>query len=261
MMEEAARGRMQGKVAMVTGGASGLGEAISTLLAREGAAVAVADIDMSGARHLVGRLNASGGHALAVDLDVASEEQWEAAMRQVLAHFGKLNVLVNNAGIAPSGDMEMSFESWRKVMSINLDGTFLGCRAAIRAMRGNGEAGAIVNMSSVMAMVGQSSTAAYSASKGGVRSLTKAAAMYCASQKLPIRVNSIHPGTCVTPLIQAYYDAQPPASLQAQIDRHPIGHLGEALDIAHGVLYLVSEESKFVLGSELVIDGGLLASD
>jgi len=254
-------GRVKGKVALVTGGASGLGEAMVTLLVQEGARVAVADVDRAGAERLAEQLNADGGQALAVALDVASEAQWEEAMEQVLAHFGKLNVLVNNAGIAPSGDMEMSFEDWRRVMSINLDGTFLGCRAAIRAMRGNGEPGSIINISSVMAMVGQPTTAAYSASKGGVRSLTKAAAIYCAKQRLPIRVNSIHPGTCITPLVQAYYDSQPPELLQAQIDRHPIGQLGEALDIAQGVLYLASEESKFMLGSELVIDGGLLASD
>lgn len=254
-------GRVEGKVAMVTGAASGLGVSIATLLAEEGAAVALADIDTDGAERLAQQLTAKGLRAMAVSLDVASEAQWGEAMAQVLARFGKLNVLVNNAGIAPSGDMEMSFELWRKVMSVNLDGTFLGCRAGIRAMRTNGEPGAIINVSSVMAMVGQATTAAYSASKGGVRSLTKAAAMYCAAQRLPIRVNSIHPGTCITPLVQAYYDSQPPSVLQQQIDRHPIGHLGDAVDVAYGVLYLASDESRFVLGSELVVDGGLLASD
>jgi len=171
---------------------------------------------------------------------------------------GKLNILVNNAGIAPEGDMEMSFELWRKGMSVNLDGTFLGTRAGIRAMRSSGEPGSIINISSTMAMTAFPTTAAYSASKGGVRSLTKAAAMYCGAHRLPIRVNSIHPGMCVTPLVAGYYENNPEA-LQAQIDMHPIGHLGTAEDIAEGVLYLASEASRFVLGSELVIDGGFLA--
>lgn len=254
-------GRVSGKVAMVTGGASGLGEAICRLLAREGARVVVADIDETAGEALAHAIAAAGGEALFVPLDVASEADWEVAMARVLGHFGTLNVLVNNAGIAPPGDMEMDFADWRRVMSINLDGTFLGTRAAIRAMRDNGAPGAIVNISSVMAMVGQPTTVAYSASKGGVRSFTKAAAMYCAAHRLPIRVNSIHPGTCLTPLVRNYYETQAPEQLQAQVDRHPIGHLGEAEDIAQGVLYLASEESKFVLGSELVIDGGLLASD
>ncbi|HSB95476.1 MAG TPA: glucose 1-dehydrogenase [Spongiibacteraceae bacterium] len=253
-------GRVDNKVALVTGAASGLGEAIAMLLAREGARVVVADLD-AGGNAVVTAIRAAGGDAFFAHLDVADEDAWCATLQTVIEHYGRLHILVNNAGIAPSGSMEMSFELWRKVMSINLDGTFLGMKHAIKAMRNGGEQGSIVNISSVMAMVGQPTTAAYSASKGGVRSLTKAAAMYCASERLPIRVNSIHPGTCSTPLVKSYYAAQPAAQLQEQIARHPIGHLGEPNDIAYGVLYLASDEAKFVLGSELVIDGGLLASD
>lgn len=254
-------GRVQGKVALVTGAASGLGEAIALLLAQEGAAVAVADIAEQAGQAVVSKIQEAGGHAFFVPLDVTRDSDWAAAMKTILTHEGKLNVLINNAGVAPPGDMEMSFELWRRVNAINLDGTFLGTQHAIRLMRQSGERCSIVNISSVMAMVAQPTTVAYSASKAGVRGLTKAAAMYCAAERLPIRVNSVHPGTCITPLVQTYYDSQPPEVLQAQIDRHPIGHLGDADDIAYGVLYLASDESKFVLGSELVIDGGMLASD
>lgn len=254
-------GRVAGKVALVTGAASGLGEAIATLLAREGAIVLVADIVEQSGQRVVNAISALGHRASFVRLDVTSEADWSNAMAVVAARHGKLNVLVNNAGVAPSGDMEMTFELWRKVNAINLDGTFLGTQHAIRLMRRSGERCSIVNISSVMAMVGQPTTVAYSASKAGVSGLTKAAAMYCAAEKLPIRVNSVHPGTCVTPLVESYYKSQPPELLQAQIARHPIGYLGEPLDVAYGVLYLASDESKFVLGAELVIDGGLLASD
>jgi 3(or 17)beta-hydroxysteroid dehydrogenase len=251
-------GRVANKVAMVTGGASGLGEATSLLLAREGARVAVADVAQEAGERLAERIRTEGGDAMFVPLDVSSESAWDAAMARVQQRCGKLNILVNNAGIAPEGDMEMSFELWRKVMSVNLDGTFLGTRAGIRAMRANGEPGSIINISSTMAMTAFATTAAYSASKGGVRSLTKAAAMYCGAHGLPIRVNSIHPGMCLTPLVASYYASNSEA-LQAQVDMHPIGHLGTAEDIAEGALYLASEASRFVLGSELVIDGGFLA--
>ncbi|WP_157217441.1 glucose 1-dehydrogenase [Flavisphingomonas formosensis] len=250
-------GRVSGKVALVSGAASGLGEAMALLLAREGAKVAVADIAEEAGNSVVDRIAAAGGEAMFVRLDVTCETGWDEAIAAVIARYGKLTVLVNNAGIAPVGDIEMEFELWRKVMSVNLDGTFLGTRAGVRAMRGNAEPGSIVNISSVMAMTASPTTAAYSASKGGVRSLTKAAALYCATHKLPIRVNSIHPGMCVTPLVSGYFDAYPEA-LEAQIASHPIGHLGTAEDVARGVLYLASDESGFVLGSELVIDGGFL---
>jgi 3(or 17)beta-hydroxysteroid dehydrogenase len=253
-------GRVDKKIALVTGAASGLGEAIAKLLAREGARVAIADVDERG-KNVAAAIRDAGGDAIFIPLDVTDETAWSEAMTAVVGHYRQLNILVNNAGIAPPGSMEMSFELWRKVISINLDGTFLGTKHGIKAMRDTGARGSIVNISSVMAMVGQPTTAAYSASKGGVRSLTKAAAIYCAAEKLPIRVNSIHPGTCSTPLVNSYYAAQPPEVLQQQIARHPIGHFGEPDDIAYGVLYLASDEAKFVLGSELVIDGGLLASD
>lgn len=249
-------GRVQGKVALVTGGASGFGEAIVRMLVAEGARVVLADISVERGEAIVREL---GGDTYAkfVQLDVSDEAGWDAAMEVTIGWAGKLNVLVNNAGIALPGDMEMSFEVWRKTISVNLDGTFLGTRAAIRTIARNGEPGSIINIASTMGKTAEPTTAAYSASKGGVRNLTKAAAVHCATHKLPIRVNSIYPGMCETPLVLSYLDAHP-EERDAQIARHPIGHLGEPNDIAYGVLYLASDESKFMLGSELVIDGGYL---
>lgn len=251
-------GRVAGRIAVVTGGASGLGEATVRLLAREGASVVIADINETAGRAIVNEIMAAGHDAAYVALDVTSEAGWDEAIRSVLDRFGRLDILVNNAGIAPIGDMDMSFELWRKVMAVNLDGAFLGTRAAIRAMQAGGHGGSIVNLSSTMGFVAEPTTAAYSASKGGVRLLTKAAAMHCGAKRLPIRVNSVHPGMCVTPLVRGYLDAHPGAEA-AQIANHPIGHLGDAEDVAYGVLYLASDESKFSTGTELVIDGGYLA--
>ena len=257
-METTSRGRVAGKVALVTGAARGLGEAIALLLAKEGAQVAVTDIDEDMGRGVVQNLVDSGADAIFIPLDVGCEEQWEAAMQAVISRFGTLHILVNNAGIAPVGDITMDFDLWRTVMRVNLDGTFLGLRAAIGVMRNNGQRCSIVNISSIMAMAAEPTTAAYSASKGGVRRLTKAAALYCGAEKLPIRVNSLHPGMCVTPLVEQYFEVYPDQRA-AHVAKYPIGDLGEAADIAQGVLYLASDESKFVHGSELVIDGGYLS--
>ena len=250
-------GRVEGKVAFVTGGASGLGEAMVRLLVAEGAQVVVADLSVDRGQALVAEIGEEGAKAIFVRLDVADEANWDEAIEQTLQWAGKLNVLVNNAGIAIPGDMEMAFDAWRKTLSVNLDGTFLGTRAAIRAITRCGETGSIINISSTQGMTAEPTTAAYSASKGGVRNLTKAAAVHCATHKLPIRVNSVHPGMCLTPLVRSYLEEHPD-QLAPQIAAHPIGHLGDPEDIAYGVLYLASDESKFVLGSELVIDGGYL---
>jgi 3(or 17)beta-hydroxysteroid dehydrogenase len=255
-------GRLTGKVAMVTGATSGFGEAIALLFAREGAKVVAAGLAPGDGDAIVSQIQANGGECIYVDFDVSVEAGWATAMATTMESYGKLNILVNNAGIASGeGSMDMSFELWRKIQSVNLDGTFLGTKYAIQTIRRCGEPGSIINMSSIMSRVGNKISAAYCASKGGIAAFTRAAAMHCTTEKLPIRVNSVHPGTCETPLVKSYYATRPAAERKAQEQRHPIGHFGEPNDIAYAVLYLASDESKFVVGSELVVDGGFLASD
>lgn len=253
-------GRVDNKVALISGGGSGLGKASAGMLAQEGAKVAIADINLEAAQQAAAEISSAGDEALALELDVRSEASWHACIEQVMARYGKLNILMNNAGVVAGGDVEnSSLEEWHKIMSVNLDGVFLGTQCGIRAMRETGEPGSIINMSSIEGMVGHPMVAAYNASKGGVRTLTKSAALYCAQQRLPIRVNSIHPGGISTPLLEAGLAALPPGERETFVAEHPIGHLGEPDDVAYGVLYLASDESKFVLGAELVVDGGYLA--
>jgi 3(or 17)beta-hydroxysteroid dehydrogenase len=257
-------GRLTGKVALVTGGASGIGAATCRLFAREGAAVLVADLPGSPGEAVADEITAAGGRALFQALDVRSEASWIAAIAAVEQAFGKLNILVNNAGVgSPMGTVEaQTLEGWRQVMAVNSDGVFLGVKHGVGALRRAGEAGSIVNLSSHVGIVGLASSAAYVASKGAVRLLTKSAALHCAQERLPIRVNSVHPGYTVTPMAvstmaqSADYQARRRA-VEATI---PLGHMGEPEDIAHGILYLASDESRYVTGTELIIDGGLTAA-
>ena len=255
--------RVQGKVCIITGGALGLGEAASRLLAREGAAVVVTDVkDVEGQR-VAEEIRSAGGQALYLHHDVADESAWEKAMDATLSRFGRLDVLVNNAGVgigcAPD---EQTLEQWRFLMSINLDGVFLGTKHAIRAMRRNSPpAGSIINLSSIEGLVGDPNLGAYNASKGGVTLYTKSVALWCAKERTGIRVNSVHPGYIWTPMVENYLkEAGDVAAGRKALDAmHPVGHVGEPDDIAYGVLYLASDESKFVTGSSLVIDGGYTA--
>ena len=192
--------------------------------------------------------------------DVAKEEDWKRVIASTVARFGGLDILVNNAGVAlPANAEDTTLDQWRWLMSINLDGVFLGVKYAIGAMKAKG--GSIVNLSSIEGLIGDPNLAAYNASKGGVRLLTKSAALHCAKAGYKIRVNSIHPGYILTPMVEGYVAAQadPAAAKTALAALHPLGHIGEPDDIAYGVLYLASDESKFVTGSELVIDGGYTA--
>ena len=252
--------RVKGKTAIITGAASGLGEASALLLAKEGAAIVVADINESKGQEVVEKIRREGGKALFVNLDVSKETDWENAMEKTLAEFQKLDVLVNNAGIQYVKELEDTpLEDWRKLMSISLDGVFLGTKHAIRAMRETG-GGSIINISSVVGIVGTvDSTSAYCAAKGGVRAFTKAAALECskAGRNYNIRVNSIHPGAMETPMIA---DMLEDRVIRETVEKaHPIGTLGKPIDIAYGVLYLASDESRMVTGAEMVIDGGWTA--
>jgi NAD(P)-dependent dehydrogenase (short-subunit alcohol dehydrogenase family) len=254
-------GRVEGKVAIVTGGALGIGKACAQVLAKEGAKVVLTDIKEAEGRALAEEITAAGGQALFVRQDVAQEAEWQQVIAATLQAYGRLDIVVNNAGIGTSVNIEEeTLAGWRRLMSINLDAVFLGTQYAIKAMKSSG-GGSIVNISSIEGIVGDPSIAAYNASKGGVRLLTKSAALYCAKGGLHIRVNSVHPGYILTPMIEEAAAASPDgAAMYKYLESlHPVGHLGEPEDIAYGVLYLASDESKFVTGSELVIDGGYTA--
>lgn len=255
--------RVSNKVAIVTGAAAGLGRASVRLLAREGARVVLTDIaDEEGAR-LAQAIADEGGEALYLHHDVAREGDWEAVMRSTLDRFGRLDVLVNNAGVGWGGPPEEeTLERWRKLMSVNLDGVFLGTKHAIRTMKRNDPpGGSIINLSSIEGIVGDPDLGAYNASKGGVRLYTKSVALYCAKAGLKIRVNSIHPGFIWTPMVEKYLGEHGSVEegRKALDAMHPIGHIGEPDDIAYAVVYLASEESKFMTGAEIVIDGGYTA--
>ena len=252
--------RVEGKVALVTGGAMGIGEATCHLLAREGAKVAVTDINVEAGEAVVCSIVESGGSARFYRHDVANQEDWQCVIQDVTNDLGPLDTLVNNAGIAIVGTVEdATLDDWRKTQRINLESVFVGTQEAIAVMKGRG--GSIINLSSVMGLVGGTLETAYCASKGGVRMFTKSAAIHCAEQGYRIRVNSVHPGYIMTPLLVNAAAKLPNAEevLGDLISRHPIGHLGDADDVAYGILYLASDESKFVTGSELVIDGGYTA--
>jgi 3(or 17)beta-hydroxysteroid dehydrogenase len=256
-------GRMQGKVALVSGGAAGIGAASCRIMAREGAKVVVADLQQAAGEALAAEIAAAGGHAVFQPLDVRSEASWEAATARAFEAFGKLNVVVNNAGVGfPFGDAEhQTLEDWRAVMAVNSDGVFLGVKHGIVALRRTGEPGSIINMSSILGLVGLAASCAYNASKGAVRLLTKSAALYCAREGLPVRVNSVHPGYIRTDMVQSTLSRSNNLEerlLQVEAAT-PMGHLGEPEDIANGVLYLASDESRYMTGAELVIDGGYTA--
>ena len=254
---------LDGKVALVSGAASGIGRQCALTLAGAGAKVAVADLNAGGGNETVALVEKAGGSAFFQALDVADEAQWQAAVDAVVARWGRLDVLVNNAGVELVALIaETSLAQWRKLMSVNLDGVFLGTRAAIAAMRKSG-GGSIVNLSSVAGINGYTRQAAYCASKGGVRLLTKSTAVECAEQGWNIRCNSVHPGVIDTPMARALLQGVDPEVAKQRLERlkalHPMNRLGEPRDIAEAVLFLASDASKFVTGAELVVDGGMTA--
>jgi NAD(P)-dependent dehydrogenase (short-subunit alcohol dehydrogenase family) len=252
---------MRGKSAIVTGGAVGIGRACALRLAEEGATVCVTDLNETTGAMVVEEICRAGGDAIFIQHDAGDEAGWQQVIATGLERYGKLDVVVNNAGVALARDVEhTTLEEWRWLMSINLDGVFLGTKHAIAAMKEH-RSGSIINLSSIEGLIGDPTLAAYNASKGGVRLLTKSAALYCAKAGYNIRVNSVHPGYIWTPMVESFLKSQGDvAEGRKRLDSmHPIGHIGEPDDIAYGVLYLASDESKFVTGTELVIDGGYTA--
>jgi 3(or 17)beta-hydroxysteroid dehydrogenase len=250
---------VEDKVAIVTGAASGIGRGTAEVLAREGARVVLTDVNEEQGREAA---KAIGGDAVFVRHDVSDEASWQAVIEATLGRFGRLDVLVNNAGIIIVADVESTtVEQWRKIMAVNAEGVFLGCKHAIPVMRKSG-GGSIINLSSAAGLVGTPPFAAYSASKGAVRILTKTVAAHCREKGDGIRCNSIHPGGIDTPLVRSLpqlsrESGNPDAEQFAAADR--LSGYGKPSDIAYLVLYLASDESRFMTGAELAIDGGLTA--
>ena len=249
--------RLEGKVAIISGGARGQGAAEARLFAQEGAKVVIGDVlDAEGAR-VAAEIAEAGGDAIFVHLDVTNEEDWQNAVSTTVSRFGKLNILVNNAGIWRMGTVEeTTSEVWDQVLDINAKGVFLGTKYSIPEMRRAG-VGSIINISSTAGLVGGPRSAAYNASKGAVRLLTKGTAVQYGRDG--IRCNSIHPGPIDTDMLRGIWQDDTSRDPQQSVDRTAVGRIGTADDVAYGALYLASDESTFVTGSELVIDGGVTA--
>ncbi|HEY4125807.1 MAG TPA: glucose 1-dehydrogenase [Rhizomicrobium sp.] len=263
-------GRVEGKIVLVTGGASGIGRASALLLAKEGATIVVTDVQDDQGETTVTKIKQDGGDAMYLHHNVADEDDWIRVIGEIRSCFSKLDVLVNNAGIAIAGPVtDMSLADWRRQQAINLDGVFLGTKHSLPLMRESG-GGSIINISSLAGLKGSAGLAGYCATKGGVRLFSKAVAMECAQAKDKVRVNSVHPGIIETPIWGGIAAGMPGEIVNGgraganmpDLDAIssmivPMGVKGLPEDIAQGVLYLASDASHYVTGTELVIDGGL----
>jgi 3alpha(or 20beta)-hydroxysteroid dehydrogenase len=254
--------RLRGKVALVTGAAEGLGEAIARAFVAEGAQVFLTDVQVDKGKALA---KALGRKAAFFKLDVTSEQQWKRAFEAALKRFGQLNILVNNAGISEPGNPEdETFDHWKRVHAINLDSIFLGCKYGIAAIKANGEPGSIINMSSMLALRPGAFVGAYVSSKAAVMQYSKAVALHCAQTGLKIRCNTIHPGAIETPMFQRYLDASGLSHDEAYdlfARNHPMGRCGKPEEIAQAAVFLASDESSFTTGCELTVDGGSAIRD
>ena len=249
-------GRVEGKVVLITGAASGVGKENALLLAREGARVVLTDVNVAGVEAVAEEIGAS---ALALQHDISSEDDWKKVLAATLKKFGRLDVLVNNAAILAFGTIEdTSLEAWQKMQRINADGYFLGCKYAVSAMKDQG--GTIINMASLAAISGMPSFCAYSASKGAVTALTRSVAAHCKQRGYKIRCNSVHPDGILTPMVANLMAGIDPATV-GEIKGDPMARMCLPQDIANLVLFLASDESRFINGSELRIDNGQLALD
>ena len=256
-------GQVDGKIALVTGGASGIGAACARTLAREGAAVAVGDIDDARGAALVAEIGNAGGQAFYLPLDVTDEPRWREVVAEIERRYGRLDILVANAGIGimAASIVEMSLADWRRQTAINLDGVFLSVKHCLPLMRRSG-GGSIVMTSSIAGLRGSATLAGYCATKGGVRLFAKAIAMECASLGDGVRVNSVHPGIIDTPIWGKIRPDRAGANAPIDIAEHgrraaPLGRVGTPEDIANGVLFLASDAASYITGAELVIDGGI----
>ncbi len=259
-------GRLAGKVALVTGAAAGIGAACAATLAREGARGVLTDLDAAAGEAVAARIRAAGGEARFLVQDVTDEAGWAGLVAAIAQEHGRLDVLVANAGIAIQvpGITDMSLADWRRLMAVNVEGVFLGVKHALPLMRRAGHGGSIIMMSSIAGIRGSAGLACYSASKGAVRLFAKSVAMECAAMRDGIRVNSVHPGVIETEIWRKMPAGETGAAPRPAIDARalaasivPMGEPGTAQDIADGVLYLASNESRHMTGAELVIDGGM----
>jgi len=265
-------GRVQGKIAIVTGAANGIGAASAATLAREGAAVICSDLDETAGEAMAAEIRRKGGEAIFVAHDVTDEAQWAHVVKVAEDRFGGLHIVVNNAGIGPkvAPIEEIELDDWRKMIAVDLDSVFLGCKYGIRTIKkstAKGGKGSIINLSSIMGLTGWPNSAAYNAAKGGVRLLSKCAALECAEAGYDIRVNSVHPGYIDTQLVRSVVTegakmlegVSSNEIMELLVSLHPIGRLGVADEIANMVLFLASDESSFVTGAEMAVDGGYTA--
>ena len=251
-------GRLEGKTALVTGAASGIGLQTSIRLAEEGARVMMTDINLEEVLQQAEKIDAN---ATFLKLDITEEEEWISVLDETVKRFDRLDILVNSAGMVLIADVEqITLEDWRKVHAVNLDGTFLGCKHGVRVMKEFG-AGSIINLSSVSGMIGGFNLAAYNSSKGAVRMLTKSVALHCARAGYGIRCNSIHPTFIETPMLESMIrdSPDPEKARQTLVRQVPLRRIGKPDDVANMIVYLASDESTFVTGTEMVIDGGVIA--
>lgn len=252
-----------GKTALVTGAAMGLGLAFAKALAKQGASVVLADIQSEAGKAEVEKLKQAGNEAHFIKLDVSNEDNWQSAIKDTRAAFGGLDILINNAGIAAGGTVvDTDLADWNRALNVNLTGVFLGCKHGIPLIAEN-DGGSVINISSVFGIVSDQMAFAYSASKGGVRSLTKSAALYCADADNGVRVNSIHPGFVQTPMVLNAVSAIPSEIAEPYMARTvglvPLGRIAEPEDLVGAVLFLASDGSRFMTGSEVTVDGGFTA--
>ena len=249
--------RLEGKIALITGAASGIGAATAGLFAQEGATVYVTDVTEDDGKQVVDQIKADGGKASFIKHDVASEEEWEAAVKQVLDNEGRLDILVNNAGYSGSTTEDsMDLGAFEILMNVNIKGVFLGLKAVIPTMREAG-GGSIVNISSISGNLGQHKVhIGYNGSKGAVRLMTKASATQ--NGDAGIRVNSVHPG--IMPLMKSVTISRPAEAQNAVMARIPLGRAGKTIEVGHAVLFLASDDASYISGAELYVDGGYLAN-
>lgn len=252
-------GRVAGKKAFISGAAQGLGAAMAQRLAAEGAKVSLGDLNHAGVQAVAAEINAEHGEgtAFAFPLDVTKEDQWIFALEEADEAMGGISVLINNAGLGVAGGLEeMAYETWRKVIEVNLDSVFLGSKHALRYMRQN-QPGSIINISSLSGIIPSATTGPYTAAKAGVWMYSKSVALYCAQQGLQIRCNTIHPTFIDTPILDGMREQMGKEAAEAEMLRQiPLGFIGHPDDIANAALFLASDESRFITGTEMKVDGG-----